>query len=140
VKIVVLAVGKMRDKHMAAVCDEYLTRARRHLPIEVIEVDDDAALARRIPAAAEVVALEPDGESWDTAAFTAFLEKRMLHGTRAVAFLIGGADGLPPALAAGAALRLSLSALTLPHRLARVILCEQLYRALSVIRDEPYSR
>lgn len=139
-KVVVLAVGKMRDKHLAAVCDDYLSRARRHLPVEVIEVDDDAALARRIPAGAEVVALEPDGAAWTTAAFTAFLEKRMLHGTRAVAFLIGGADGLPPALSSAAAHRLSLGALTLPHRLARVILCEQIYRALAIIRDEPYNR
>ena len=139
-KLVVLAVGKMRDKHLAAICDGYLGRARRHLPVDVIEVEDDAALARRIPAGAEVVALEPDGQAWTTAGFTAFLEKRMLHGTRAVAFLIGGADGLPRAVVAGAALRLSLTPLTLPHRLARVILCEQIYRALSVIRDEPYGR
>jgi len=140
VKIVVLAVGKMRDKHMAAVCDDYLLRARRHLPVEVVEVDDDAALARRIPAGAEVVALEPDGQAWTTAAFTKYLEKRMLHGTRTLVFLIGGADGLPRALVAGAAARVSLTPLTLPHRLARVILCEQIYRALSLLRDEPYSR
>ena len=139
-KIIVLAVGKMRDKHMGAVCDEYLQRARRHLPVEVIEVDDDDALARRLPAGAEVIALEPDGPAWTTPAFIAFLEKRMLHGTRALVFLIGGADGLPPALVGRADGRLSLTALTLPHRLARVILCEQIYRALSVIRDQPYSR
>ena len=139
-KIVVLAVGKMRDKPMAAICDDYLARARRHLPVEVIEVEDDAALARRIPAGAEVVALEPDGEAWTTAAFTDFLGQRMLRGTRALVFLIGGADGLPRALAAAAGRRFSLGALTLPHRLARVILCEQIYRALSILRDEPYSR
>jgi len=140
VKVVVLAVGKMRDKHMAAVCDEYLQRARRHLPVEVVEVVDDAALARRVPAGAGIVALEPDGQAWTTAAFTAFLEKHMLHGSRALAFLIGGADGLPRALVARAAARVSLTPLTLPHRLARVILCEQIYRALSIIRDEPYAR
>ena len=139
-KIVVLAVGKMRDRHLGAACDDYVERARRHLPVEVIEVDDDAALVRRIPAAATVVALEPGGESWDTARFTDFLGKQMLHGTRALAFLIGGADGLPRAAVARATLRLSLSAMTLPHRLARVVLCEQLYRALSIMRGEPYSR
>jgi 23S rRNA (pseudouridine1915-N3)-methyltransferase len=64
----------------------------------------------------------------------------MLHGTRALAFLIGGADGLPRAAVTRASLRLSLSALTLPHRLARVVLCEQVYRALSILRGEPYSR
>jgi 23S rRNA (pseudouridine1915-N3)-methyltransferase len=140
VKVVVLAVGKMRDKHLSAACDDYLERARRHLPIAVVEVADDAELLRRIPASSVVVALEPGGERWDTKGFTDFLGKQMLHGTRALVFLIGGADGLPEAAVGRASLRLSLSALTLPHRLARVLLCEQVYRALSILRGEPYSR
>jgi 23S rRNA (pseudouridine1915-N3)-methyltransferase len=141
VKIVILAVGKMRDRNMAALCDDYLARTRRHVPVEAIEVDDDAALLRRIPASgAVVVALEPGGESWDTAQLTAFIGKQMLHGTRSLVFLIGGSDGLARAAVARAGCRLSLSRLTLPHRLARVLLCEQIYRALSILRDEPYSR
>jgi len=139
-KIVVLAVGKMRDRNLAAICDEYLGRARRHVPVEVVEVEDDAALVRRIPASAVVVALEPGGVAWTTEQLTAFVDKQMLHGARALAFLIGGADGLPRAAVARAQTRLSLSSLTLPHRLARVILCEQIYRALSILRGEPYSR
>src|SRR4051794_24624587 len=107
----------MRDRHLGAACDEYLARARRHLPVEVIEVDDDAALLRRIPsAAAEVIALEPGGEAWDTAALTAFIGERMVRGSRTVVFLIGGSDGLPRAAVARATRRLSLSPLTLPHR------------------------
>ena len=133
-----MAVGKMRDRHMAAICDDYLQRARRHLPVEILEVDDGAALARRLPARAEVVALEPGGESWTTEELAGYLEGRMVGGTHAVAFLVGGADGLPPDVVRRAARRLSLSRLTLPHRLARVVLCEQIYRALSIIRAEPY--
>ena len=139
-KVVVLVVGKLRDRHYAALCDDYLTRARRHLPVEVVEVDDDAALAKRWPAEGEVIALEPGGDSWNTERFAKQLEQRMTYGTRALTFAIGGADGLPRALVARAALRLSLSPLTLPHRLARLVLLEQIYRALSIIRDEPYSR
>jgi 23S rRNA (pseudouridine1915-N3)-methyltransferase len=130
----------MRDRHLGAACDDYLERARRHLPIEVVEVADDQELLRRVPASALVVALEPGGPSWDTPRFTAFIGEQMLHGTRALVFLIGGADGLSPAAVARASQRLSLSALTLPHRLARVVLCEQVYRALSILRGEPYSR
>ena len=139
-KITVLAVGKMRDRAMTAICDEYLKRAQRHLPVEVVEVESDAALLRRIPDGAEVIALEPGGESWTTESFTAFVGERMLRGTRAVVFLIGGSDGLPAAAVKRAAKRLSLSSLTLPHRLARVILCEQIYRAISILRAEPYAR
>jgi 23S rRNA (pseudouridine1915-N3)-methyltransferase len=137
-KIVVLAVGKLRDRHVAALCDDYLARARRHLPVEVIEPEDDAALARRWPQSGETIALEPGGVSWTTEQLAAQLERRMTHGTRNLTFVIGGADGIPPPLVKKAALRLSLSALTLPHRLARLILCEQIYRALSIVRGEPY--
>jgi 23S rRNA (pseudouridine1915-N3)-methyltransferase len=138
VKIVLLAVGKLRDRHVTALVDDYLTRARRHLPVEVVEVEDDQALARRWPAEGETIALEPDGETWTTEVFAAQLERRMTRGTRTLTFVIGGADGIPAALSARAALQLSLSAMTLPHRLARLMLCEQIYRALTIIRGEPY--
>lgn len=123
---------------MAAICDEYITRARRHLPIEIVEVEDDAALARRLPARGEIIALEPGGDSWTTEELAKHVEKLMLHGTQTVAFLIGGALGLPKDVVKKATRRLSLSNLTLPHRLARVVLCEQLYRAMTIIRGEPY--
>jgi 23S rRNA (pseudouridine1915-N3)-methyltransferase len=132
----------MRDRNLGAACDEYLARARRHLPIEVVEVDDDAALLRRLPlpVTGELIALETGGEAWDTARLTAFIADGMVHGQRQVTFLIGGSDGLPKAAVARAGRRLSLSAMTLPHRLARVVLCEQIYRALSIIKGEPYNR
>jgi 23S rRNA (pseudouridine1915-N3)-methyltransferase len=140
VKILVRAVGKMRDRRLAAVCDEYVERTRRHVPMEVNEAEDDARLLAGLPAGTELIALEPGGDAWTTAEFTKFIEKRMVQGTRALAFLIGGADGLLPATVKQAQRRLSLSPMTLPHRLARVLLCEQIYRAISVIRGEPYNR
>jgi 23S rRNA (pseudouridine1915-N3)-methyltransferase len=110
------------------------------VPVEIGEVEEDAALLRGLPAGTEIVALEPGGDAWTTAEFTKYLEKRMVQGTRAIAFLIGGADGLGAGTVGQAKRRLSLSPLTLPHRLARVLLCEQIYRAISIIRGEPYSR
>jgi 23S rRNA (pseudouridine1915-N3)-methyltransferase len=137
-KIVVLAVGKLRDKNFAALCDDYQSRAGRHLTVDVVEVEDDAALARKWPTQGETIALEVTGESWSTERLARHLGDRMLRGGRAITFAIGGADGLPPALSARANLRLSLSAMTLPHRMARLVLLEQIYRALSIIRGEPY--
>ena len=139
-KLVVRAVGKMRDKRLQSVCDEYVERARRHVPVEIDEVEDEASLLRGLPAGSEIIALEPGGDAWNTAELTKHVEKRMVQGARALVFLIGGADGLSPATVKQAQRRLSLSPLTLPHRLARVLLCEQIYRALSVIRGEPYNR
>ncbi|HVV48543.1 MAG TPA: 23S rRNA (pseudouridine(1915)-N(3))-methyltransferase RlmH, partial [Polyangia bacterium] len=110
-KIVVLAVGKLRDRHVAALCDDYLARARRHLPVEVLEPEDDAALARRWPASGETIALEPGGVAWPTEELARQLERRMTHGTRSLTFVIGGADGISAPLVKRAALRLSLSAL-----------------------------
>jgi 23S rRNA (pseudouridine1915-N3)-methyltransferase len=140
VKLQIRAVGKMRDRRMEELCREYVDRVRRHLPVEVAEVEDDAALTRQLPAGAELIALEPGGEPWTTDDLRRFLEERMVRGARALVFLVGGADGLGAATVAQAARRLSLSPLTLPHRLARVILCEQLYRCVSAIRGEPYHR
>jgi len=128
VKILVRAVGKMRDRRLESLCQEYVDRARRHLPVSVEEVESDADLLRHLPAGAEVVALEPGGDCWTTAEFIKYLDQRMVHGARAIAFVIGGAEGLAPATVKAAQRRLSLSPLTLPHRLARVILCEQIYR------------
>jgi len=141
VKIIVRAVGKMRDRRLADLASDYVERARRHLPVAIDDVATDAALPKGpMPAGTEVIALEPGGDAWTTAEMKRFLEDRMLRGTRALVFLIGGADGLSAATVARAHRRLSLSQLTLPHRLARVVLCEQIYRCLSAIRGEPYSR
>ncbi len=139
-KILVRAVGKMRDRRLDELCREYVDRARRHLSVEVAEVDDAAALVKQLPAGAEVIALEPGGDAWTTRQFTDFLGERMLRGSRAVVFLIGGAEGLPADVVAKAQRRLSLSPLTLPHRLARVVLCEQIYRCISSLRGEPYNK
>jgi len=87
-----------------------------------------------------VIALEPGGDAWNTDQLMRFISERMVRGTRALVFLIGGAEGLSAATVNRANRRLSLSPLTLPHRLARVILCEQLYRCVSAIRGEPYHK
>jgi 23S rRNA (pseudouridine1915-N3)-methyltransferase len=140
VKILIRAVGKLRDRRMEELCREYLDRTRRHLPVEVAEVESDEDLLRNLTPGAEVVALEPGGEAWTTDQLMRFISDRMVHGARALVFLIGGAEGLGRETVARAARRLSLSPLTLPHRLARVLLCEQIYRCVSAIRGEPYNR
>jgi 23S rRNA (pseudouridine1915-N3)-methyltransferase len=140
VKIQIRAVGRMRDRRKEEQCQEYLVRAGRHLPVEILEVDQAEALLRNLPPGAEVIALDPGGESWSSRNFADHIERSMTGGRKAVVFLIGGPDGLPASLLQNSPRRLSLSSLTLPHRLARVVLCEQVYRALSRIRGEPYDR
>ena len=87
-----------------------------------------------------IVALDERGKALDSAAFAALLRRHRDDGTRALVFLIGGADGHGSAVSAAARLSLSLSALTLPHGLARVVLAEQLYRAVTILVGHPYHR
>ncbi len=139
-KLLVLAAGKLRDPWVRDGCAEYEKRIARHLGFEILEVKDSAALAARVPPRFRVVALDERGREPTSAELAARLESWMGSGLPGVCFLLGDADGLPADLLARADEKLALSRLTLPHRLARLVLVEQLYRALSIVRGEPYHR
>src|SRR5688572_8724727 len=136
----VVAAGRLKDKSLRAVADDYFARVRRYARCDEIEVKDDRALGKAIPEDSVVVALEVDGESVTSTELSQRIERWTSRGKGAVAFVIGAAEGIPAELSRAADARLSLSRLTLPHRLARVLLAEQLYRALSILRGEPYAR
>ncbi|OLC46533.1 MAG: hypothetical protein AUI55_07390 [Gemmatimonadetes bacterium 13_1_40CM_2_70_7] len=135
----VVAVGRMKDAALRAACDEYLGRLRRYAKADETEVRDEARLAGAIPDGARLIALSRRGEPWssrDLAERTARWERE----ARDVVLAIGGAETLPAAVLARAEDVWSLGALTLPHELARVIVFEQLYRAYTIRRGEPYHR
>lgn len=139
-KWVVVAVGKIRDAPLRAVADDYLGRTRRYLKVDEVEVKDGARLSDAVPKDALRVALEVRGEAMTSEALARRLENWGRRGKGVTAFLIGGAEGIPAELSQAADARISLSSLTLPHRLARVLLYEQLYRAMTILRGEPYAR
>jgi len=140
VKLAVVAVGKIRERDLRSVANDYLARIRRYVRLDEIEVLNDAALARALPTEATIVALDPAGDALTSSAFSKKLEGWGRRGKGDVAFVIGGAEGIPETLVRSATARLSLSSLTLPHRLARVVLLEQIYRAFTILRGEPYAR
>jgi 23S rRNA (pseudouridine1915-N3)-methyltransferase len=140
VKLVIVAVGKLKDPETRALADDYLGRLRRYTPCEEREVKAAADLAAAVPKEALIVALEVHGETVTSPELARRLESWASRNKGVVAFLIGGAEGIPKPLSARADVRLSLSQLTLPHRLARVFLTEQLYRAMTILRGEPYAR
>lgn len=135
-----MAAGRLKEPPVRAVADDYAGRIARYVRFEEREARDDAALARLVPPGALLVALEVWGEQHSSEEFARLLEAWGRRGKGEIAFLIGGAEGLPPALSERAEHHLSLSRMTLPHRLARVVLLEQVYRALSIARGEPYAR
>jgi len=140
VKLTVLALGKLRDAWVVEGCDEYRKRLRGKLPLDVVEVKDDRELERRLPPRAKIWVLDERGRELSSDELAQSLRAAMNSGEQGIAFLVGGADGLPAPLVKRADFRWSLGRLTLPHRLARLILLEQLYRAVSIVRGEPYHR
>jgi 23S rRNA (pseudouridine1915-N3)-methyltransferase len=140
VKLVVIAAGRMKEREVRALADDYLGRIRRYVKCEEVEVKSAKELAGAVPAGALLVALEVEGEALTSTELSRRVERWGSTGKGVVAFVIGDADGIPAALSQSAQARISLSKLTLPHRLARLLLLEQLYRSLSILRGEPYAR
>jgi 23S rRNA (pseudouridine1915-N3)-methyltransferase len=140
VKLFVIAEGRIKEREMRAVANDYLGRLSRYVKCEEIETKDAAGLAKAIPEGALVVALEVNGERISSSELSLRLERWGARGKGLIAFVIGGAEGIPSALSTKADVRLSLSTFTFPHRLARVMLFEQLYRSMTLLRGEPYAR
>jgi 23S rRNA (pseudouridine1915-N3)-methyltransferase len=153
-KILVVAVGKVRNKDLAAAIEEYERRASHYWPLEVHEVREEpskslsadlvrdkegARLSDAVPSSAHLVACDPGGASKTSEEFSAWLQGEREKG-HDVAFVIGGAFGLSEAVRKRARTRLSLAPWTLPHEVARLVLTEQLYRAGSIVKREPYHK
>jgi 23S rRNA (pseudouridine1915-N3)-methyltransferase len=140
VKLTIWAEGRLRDPALRTVADDYKGRIARYARCDEIEVRDQKELRRRLPPGALWIALEVRGKAMSSEAFSQYLFEQASQGKKEICFLIGGAEGLDPELSKQAALQLSLSTMTLPHRLARVLLLEQLYRAMTIHKGEPYAR
>jgi len=131
-RLLVVAIASNLPAWARSARDEYLRRMPKGYEVQLLEIKA-AKLGRAIPAKSRLVALDERGRDLTTKQFAALLGEP-------TAFVIGGADGLDPALKKDAALLLRLSALTLPHALAQVVLCEQLYRAATLLTGHPYHR
>ena len=153
-KLGILAVGHKLPDWVAKGCAEYVKRMPRELPMSVVEVKPEprgsktreqllAAEKARLESALSgfdrVVVLDERGADLTTVKLAQRLEDWMREGGD-TAFIIGGADGIDEALKQRADAMIRLSSLTLPHAMARLVLCEQLYRAVSVVKNHPYHR
>ena len=138
-KIQLYFVGKPRDSHANALAEDFLGRAARYSTATMREIRPDRFDLWARHSAARKVFLDPAGKLMDSAAFTALISKAEMEG-RDLVFLVGGHDGLPAGWSARADLLISLSPMTFPHELARVLLAEQIYRALATLRGHPYPR
>lgn len=139
-KITVLAVGKLKEPAYRALADEYWGRIKRYVKVEERELKSDADFSKALSNAGTIVACEVKGKGLTSEQFAAQLQRWGSVGKGEVCFLIGGAEGVPKDVSDRASYKLSLSTMTLPHRLARVLLLEQIYRGFSILKGEPYAR
>ena len=153
-KLAILAVGHRQPAWVNEGCAEYVKRMPRELATQVVEIKPEGRgsktreqllaaervrLSDAMPANCRLVVMDEKGDDLTTLQLAKRLENWMLDG-RDVALLIGGADGLDEDFKRRADDRLRLSSLTLPHGMARLLLCEQLYRAVTVLKNHPYHR
>ena len=150
-----IVVGKPSRKARAFV-DDYLARIGHVWPIEIVPVAEErlrpgrgeadvlrregGRILKKCPDGWPMVALDRTGTTMDSSTFAEWLRRREEEGTRGIAFIIGGPLGLDKTVTDASALRLSFGPMTFSHDLALVMLCEQLYRALTIIRGWPYHR
>jgi 23S rRNA (pseudouridine1915-N3)-methyltransferase len=156
--LTVAAIGRMKAGPERDLFDRYLARAEaagrklalsfslgekpesRAADAAARKSEEAAALLAALPAGAILIALDQAGQSLDSRAFAAAIRRYRDDGVRHLVFAIGGADGHGPALLGRAALRLAFGPLTWPHQLVRIMLAEQLYRAVTILAAHPYHR
>jgi len=153
-KIKLIFTGKTNEAHVAHGLDMYLQRLKHYCKFELMELDDlkqtknlnqeqvkEKEAHKQLSALAtqdKLILLDENGKSLSSRGFAEFIEKEQSNGQYDLAFLIGGPYGFHSSVHARASMKLSFSAFTFPHQLIRIMLAEQLYRAYSIIKNEPY--
>ena len=157
--VTVIAVGKLREKPYRQMADEYLKRLGRFVKAQEIELPDLAepkntsdaierqirekegqAILQQLKPGDHVIALTIPGKKWDSPGLSEHLDRLMTGGASGITFVIGGSLGLSDAVIQRADEQLSMSDMTFPHQLARVMLLEQLYRAMKIRAGEKYHK
>jgi 23S rRNA (pseudouridine1915-N3)-methyltransferase len=154
VQFKIVTVGSIQGGSIDDALVEYLERVDSYVSTEVLEVEaagagspaermreEAAAMERAAPEGGTSVALDGSGRSISSETFSEWIDDQMVGGIRYISFFVGGADGLDPSFRDQTCdWSLSLSSMTLPHEMARLMLIEQLYRAMTIIRGEPYHK
>lgn len=155
-KLKTIFVGKLQDRYLKEGIDTYRDRISRYSQIESVEVEDEAVTAKadrnkikdkeadrilkRVSPDSLLVALDEKGKGLSSEGLAGFIQKAMDSGTKEISFVAGGSLGLGEKVRERADLVLSLSPMTFTHQMVRVIIFEQIYRAFTIIKGEPYHK
>jgi 23S rRNA (pseudouridine1915-N3)-methyltransferase len=151
-----LWVGKTKNPAIKSILSDYMARIRRLVPCEIVETRDLSKrqslrtadlvaaegkdLARHIPENGRLIALDERGSQFTSRDFARWIESEQNRGSRGITFVIGGPEGLCRTISGKASLVLSLGKMTWTHEMCRVLLLEQIYRALCIMRNIPYHK
>jgi len=157
--ITIISVGKLKEKYLKMGIDEYIKRLSAYAKVQLVEVNDEKAPENLSPAEMEqvkaregerilshikpdthVIALAIEGDLWSSEKLASQLDQLPTYGKSSIAFIIGGSLGLTPAVLQRANQLMSLSKMTFPHQLVRLILLEQIYRGFKINKGEPYHK
>lgn len=133
--ITIIAVGKIKNPHLKALEEDYAARLKHYTSLEIRELKKNNFVFNPSDV---VVALDERGKTFTSVQLSAWIQEQQNRSVKNIVFVVGDAYTVDPAVKTRANLTLSLSALTLPHELARVFLIEQLYRAHTILRGEKY--
>lgn len=158
-KIKIIGVGKLKESYLKEGIQEYVKRLQAYADVEVIEVDDEPipknpSLAQEVMVKAKegrrvldkvkqadfMILLDVAGTEMDSVDLSKYLEKQMIEGHSTIDFVLGGSLGNSEDVLERADYRLSMSRMTFPHQLARLILVEQIYRSFKIMKGEPYHK
>lgn len=159
IKITVLCVGKLKESWWREACTEYAKRMSRSADFSIIEVDEERLpegasdaqitqvlnkegkrLLEKVPAGAKIAAMCIEGKQYTSVELAGLIDRMAVDGSGNLVFIIGGSWGLSDEVKNAASLKLSMSKLTFPHQLARVMLCEQLYRVFQINSGGKYHK
>lgn len=153
-KVTFLVVGRTIDKHLTTLINDYAERVRHYVPFEMVVVPElkntkalsaeqqkereSELLQKQLRPGDHIVLLDEGGREFRSMEFAAYLEKKQAQAARRLVFIVGGPYGFAPAIYALANEKVSLSKMTFSHQMVRLFFVEQLYRAMTILRGEPY--
>ncbi len=146
-RIQLICTGRLKERFFIEACEEYAKRLGRYCMLERLELPesgdperDGEAVLKKLPSDAFVAALCVEGRSYSSEELAALLRECANRGKSRVCFVIGGSDGLSPAVKSRADEKISMSRMTFPHHLARVMVLEQIYRAFQILGGGKYHK
>ncbi len=153
-KITLILVGKTTDKPVEVGMEKYIKRIQRYIPFQLevipalkntkkmseseIKLKEGELILNKVSALDHIVLLDEKGKEFTSKQFSVFIRQKMIHGMKSLVFIIGGAYGFSDAVYHRAHSKLAISQMTFSHQLIRLIFLEQLYRAFTIINNEPY--